>query len=814
MDLRTAGLLLILNTLALPVEAQNAGRLEGRVVSRSGEGLAGVVVEVGGTRVATGANGRYGLELVAGSHEVRFRMVGRGDVVERVEIASGRSTELEVELATTPVQLAALSALADRTRMVGGRDRLRTIGGSAHTVERGEMARLRLGAADAHRVLRQVPGVNMQEEDGYGLRPNIGMRGTGVERSSKVAVMEDGVPVAPAPYSAPAAYYFPVVGRMDAIEVRKGSSQVKYGPWTTGGALNLVSSPIPQERQVDADLAAGADAMGKVHVLAGDSYEHVGWLAQVYRVRTDGFKELPRGGETGFDVRDYLVKLRANTGEAAGWYHEVELKAGRTSEESNETYLGLTDADFAVSPLRRYAASERDRMAADHEQYQVRWFTRPSETIHGMVVAYRNEFRRNWYKLNDVLGTGIAAVLSAPEEHAAALAVLRGSDSDADALRVRANNRAYVSQGVQATAGASFGIGSSRHGLEVGARYHEDSEDRFHHDDGYRMASARLELTTAGTPGAQANRISSADAWSFFLEDRIERGRVTLTPGVRYETIRFVRADYAPGDGARLAVTNETSHAVEVLVPGIGATVDAGRGLTLLAGAHRGFGPPGPTADERTRAEESVNYEVGARLFRGALALEAIGFHADYRNVLGRATLSSGEAGSNELFNGGAATVRGIEASATWDLALPALPARVPLRLAYTWTDGRFDTAFESAFDEWGTVEPGDELPYLPAHQLHLSAGFDRGPARVSLETSYTGAMRTRAGQGALVASESTDASLVLNASADYAVSPLATIYVSMQNVTDARYIVARRPAGARPGLPRTLLAGVTLSVR
>lgn len=64
--------------------------------------------------------------------------------------------------------------------------------------------------------LRQSPGVYVRDDDGYGLFPNISIRGVDTNRSAKLTLMEDGVLTAPAPYSAPAAYYSPTAGRMHA----------------------------------------------------------------------------------------------------------------------------------------------------------------------------------------------------------------------------------------------------------------------------------------------------------------------------------------------------------------------------------------------------------------------------------------------------------------------------------------------------------------------------------------------------------------------------------------------------------------------
>jgi Fe(3+) dicitrate transport protein len=791
------------------------GGISGRVVAeRTGEPLPGAVIEVQETATRLTANeaGWFRVDgLRAGRYTLEVRLLGRSQGTQRVRVDEGRISHVDIALGVAPVTLDALSVKLERTEMVGRQ--LTRIPGSAHVLNAEQVTGRKLAFDDVQTMLRQVPGVNVSDEEGHGRRPNIGMRGTGVGRSAKITVMEDGVLAAPAPYAAPAAYLFPVAGRMESIEVRKGSSQVRYGPWSTGGALNLISSPVPATLQGLVDVAGGQDRNAKVRARVGSTHGRFGWLAETYQLQTDGFKELDTGGPTGFALQDYLLKLRLNSGPDAKVYQDVELKLVRTDEASHETYLGLADSDFAATPLRRYAGTEMDRLDTGARQYQLRHFMRPMSGFDVTTIAYRNEFARGWYKLDRMATGSLSAVLTDPAQ-AFALGVLRGADSEDHALIVRANNREYLSQGVQSVAGMQFELAGA-HAVEVGVRYHRDSEDRFQHEDAYRMRAGRMELTRAGAPGTQDNRVVDARAVAIFVEDRITLGAWTVSPGVRREWIDFTSTEYVKGDATRVEVVKVIENGVNVWVPGVGVTRLVGGYGQVFGGVHRGFGPPGPGAEEATRAEMSVNYELGGRLVVHGVSVQAAAFYNDYTNILGKATLATGESGSGELFNGGAVVVTGIETSAEYDVAHNrGWRVRLPLRAAYTYTDARFQTAFQSGFGEWGTVQIGDELPYLPKHQGFISIGVAAPRWRGDVSAMSSAAMRTRAGSGPMEPGFSTDAFTVVNVTGEYGVTTWTRLFAGVQNVTDERYVVARRPAGARPGLPRTWTLGVRATLR
>ena len=100
--------------------------------------------------------------------------------------------------------------------IVGSKEDARNVAGSVSVLTSEDLEIFEY--TDIHKILASVPGVNFRPEEGYGLRPNISLRGTYSDRSSKITLMEDGILIAPGPYSASSAYYFPTTGRLSGVE--------------------------------------------------------------------------------------------------------------------------------------------------------------------------------------------------------------------------------------------------------------------------------------------------------------------------------------------------------------------------------------------------------------------------------------------------------------------------------------------------------------------------------------------------------------------------------------------------------------------
>lgn len=697
----------------------------------------------------------------------------------------------------------------DLVTIIGRRGDVTDVPGSAHVLDSEALAVF--NDTDILRVLRTVPGVYVQEEEGFGLRPNIGIRGSGIDRSARIALLEDGILIAPAPYSAPSAYYFPTQRRMHGLEVLKGPASIVVGPRTTGGALNMISTPIPDALGANFDMRIGDYDTFDVHANIGDRRDRLSWLVETVQSNSDGFKHIdgPLDGNTGYDIEDYVVKLQFDSAPSADVYQSVRLKLGYTDQISDETYLGLIDEDFASDPNMRYAASEGDVFKSEHEQFQLSYAIDPGNNFRGEVTTYRNNFKRNWYKLQSVNGLSMGDVLDDPVTYATELGYLQGDSSPDDSIFKRANNRGYFSRGVQAKIEWDFGIANAEIALTTGIRIHEDEEDRFQHQNGYRMEDGMLIMTSVGAPASTTNRVADANAQSYFVDAEIRTDKWIFTPGVRFEDVDLRRFDYSTTDPSRsLGPTRVRESSISMTIPGMGALYRVDDQWRLLAGVHKGFNPPAPGSS--AQQESSLNVEVGARFGNDALNFEAIYFVNDYDNLVGTVTESSGGGGDiGDQFDGGEVTVAGLELSADFNWRVASID--VPLGLRYTWTtESEFDNAFASNFEPWGDVAAGDELPYVAEHQLNATGGLEAERWRINLAATYIGDLRSKAGQGFVDPSESIDSHVVWDLMAAWQFQPRLSMYLKLDNLLDESYIAARRPAGVRPGLPRSAYLGLT----
>jgi Fe(3+) dicitrate transport protein len=661
---------------------------------------------------------------------------------------------------------------------------------------------------NVHRILEQVPGVYVRDEDGYGLRPNIGMRGAAAERSAKIALMEDGILIAPAPYSAPAAYYFPLSTRMSAIEVTKGPSAIVYGPNTVGGAVNMISAPIASERSGYLDVGFGSDLYGKLHGRAAEGGERWGVMAEYVRLRTDGFKELDDGGDTGFAKNDVQLSARLTSAPTARVYHRVEARVGYSDEGSDETYTGLTDADFAASPQRRYVATRYDHMEWDHWRLRLSHTLELGSWLSVETTAYRNQLDRAWAKVDGFVGQrDFAGLLANPMVGTNAIyyRVLTGETdgaSDQEELIRGTNDRQFVSQGVQARAKIRRAIGPTSHEVDAGVRVHYDLARRKRFEDFFQMVQRRL------VPSTRVQQIpvdSTAEtlAIALHVQDSVRWNRLQVVAGTRLEIIDIGFESHLAPD------MPSVDDAYTVLIPGGGAEYDVTDELTVLAGVHRGFVPSTPSQDFDNRPELSVNYEAGARWRSSLASADLIGFFSDYSNLKGFCSQSTGcrAEQDGQDFDGGRVHVYGLEAQAT---SAPEVAAgiRLPLRASYTLTQSEFQSSFTADFAGWGEVVAGDEQPYVPAHQVALGAGVRTSSWELGAGTLWRGAMRDLAGHGDIPDGERIDDLLTVHVNGHVKLGRWGEIYGTCDNVLDEQKIVSRRPYGARPNAPRLFTLG------
>lgn len=669
---------------------------------------------------------------------------------------------------------------------------------------------------NVNEALRKAPGVYVRDEEGFGLRPNISIRGMNPFRSTKILFLEDGLPLNFAPYGDNDIYYHPPIERYDSVEIMKGADLTQYGPQTISGAINYITPKPPLQPGGFASFTGGNRDYLSGHLRYGGTAENLDVVDSL-------------GG-----IIDYLHKEGSGSRDNTfAKIDDVNLKSvldinsrnslilrGDFYQENSQSTFGLTEAEYRnFGP--RYNPFKNDQFTTSRWATSATHEYRFNDDVTVSTSFYWSTFNRDWWRQMNQQPTDTQCGTAFRE------ARLNGQAVDVDSCNfTRGRLRSYETWGIAPTLHAKhdlFGVTSE---LDAGFRAHFESQFRKTEDG---------DSSQARTGKLTENNQRFADAFSGFVQNRFILGDWSMTPGVRVESVNYERVNLLVGQQA-----SGKSSLTEAL-PSFALDYTPIEEASLFFSMHRGFAPP--------RVEDSVfntgnpveigpelswNYEVGVR---GkpvpGVKTDLTFFHNDFQSLTVLGTVG----GNDTPVAQGKALFQGIEFMNRVDAAELFNWTHNPyLQIAYTWIPTAETTSpFHCLPLANGSVPPscpggnvfgskaGNRSPYAPEHLLTATLGyshpmgFDFHVETVFVAEQFSDFLNLESGADHPNGPNSIEAKsgqfgkipdyAIVNLASTYQIYKGLDLYVSVKNVFDKQYIVDR-VRGILPGSPRLVQAG------
>jgi Fe(3+) dicitrate transport protein len=698
---------------------------------------------------------------------------------------------------------------------------LRYLPGSVAIVKPAELKRTQ--PISGNEILRNIAGVHVVEEEGAGLRANIGIRGLDPDKSRNVLILEDGIPVALAPYGEPEMYFTPNIDRMSGIEVLKGNGSILFGPQTIGGVINYITADPPNEPSSSVSFKGGELGYFNSRITHGNTLNRTGYYLDFTRKQADNF------GPTQFRLHDLNTKIQSDLSPVS----QLGFKLSLYDEISNATYVGLTQPMFEAGGLDDLRIAPDDQLTVRRYAASLSHKYMPLDGLHLNTTAFAYTTTRNWNRQDFTYASNasnLTGEVHGFEDQKEGAIYLRNSTGQ--------RNRQFEVAGVEPRMNYRYDLAGKRSYLDAGVRYLYE-----------RAFEQRVNGTSAGVLSGDLrdDEIRTGHAFSSYLQNKVMFSeRFSFTAGLRSELIGYEREIRRMSFKDTLIVAQSS---VFEIIPGAGFNYNFNDGLGLFAGIHRGFAPPrtkdaisNEGMDLQLEAEKSWNTELGIRGNLQFIEFEFTAFHMDFSNQVIPVSESSGGAGTGYI-NGGATVHSGFETS----MLLPfdfLLPEGWNAGLMWNATFVRaefsgdryvlFKRSLNTEHENVYVNVKGNKTPYSPSVSvsgaiqavtpwgigLRISANYVGSQFTDVLNTvnvydwiatdeqdlNYNYVQATANGRiGKL------DPYLITNLNVwyDHSSSGLG-FNVGIKNLTNERYIASRRPQGIRVGLPRFISAGIT----
>ena len=789
---------------------ENQNSVNGSVINKSeGTPLKGANVELKGDNnikygATTDDQGKFNIDKIEdGTYKISISFIGFEDYRDDVAIESGKSYKVDAVLEIQPIVMSRLEIISDASAPY------KKLPGAA-TVMNMQTIKL-VNPIGTQEMLEHIPGITGYADDGIGnSRISISVRGLNPRRSSRVLILEDGVPIQPALYVYPNMYYNPPAERIDRLEVIKGSGAINFGPQTMGGVINYFTRRPRNEFGGTFKVTAGENGYSSLFAeVGGSKNETIKPEIQLLYKIGDGFRD-----NNGFEQFNSTIKLNF----LPSLNKNIYLKSNINYENSNATYTGLTQWSFENDP--KFNPKENDNFKIFRASLDLIQSERLSSVLSKNTTAYTSYFDRRWWRENDIFilasDLGQNNPSSAPYYSPFDL-VRTGNGQDSFGIL-----RTFYVAGYEQSYSLKHRLYGYNSVLEIGGRMYWERfiDDKKQGDapdsrDGIYFIPA-LSDEEAPTIVGQSHHYETM-AFSGFVTESIDLKNFNLRPGVRFELFEQERVD-------RLSGSTYLDKTTSVILPGIGFIGDVG-GLSLFGGVHRGFTPPSSGALKilnfgenvesgglDLKAEKSWNKEIGIRGKISFVDFEFSGYHVSIEDLVA--------AGRGTAFkNLGKVNTMGIETRT--NLSFSNLNKFLPnIDVTYSFlhsevVEGEIISNVSGSVGSQVSIE-GKELPYAPAHTMIAGIYKNFGEkSSIRFDFKYVSEVYTdfenikRTDKIGIQGPVPEYA--ILNLSINYKLNEKTNLYFSGKNITDESYIGSRlhsNPGQKEAGLSSGIIIG------
>ncbi|MGQ2994774.1 TonB-dependent receptor family protein [Variovorax sp.] len=549
------------------------------------------------------------------------------------------------------------------------------------------------GSSSVRDVLRQIPGVQVQESNGTGgsdISLNVGVRGLTSRLSPRSTILMDGVPLAYAPYGQPQLSLAPLsLGNIETVDVVRGAGSVRFGPQNVGGIINFVTRSIPEKFAAEASVGVesaghGGGTKSTPSVFVGGTNDKGLGLALLYSgTHGEGFRQ--SNDKTNID--DVMLKGSyrfSKTDDIAVALHHFEGQ-GRMPG-------GLTTAQYALNPFQ----SDRpfDEFTGRRTDGSLRYTHNDGINKFELLTYYTDSFRGSHLEQE---GTGTTA----------------------NQRRLTAAPREYHTFAIEPRYSRLIDSGSVVQEVSVGYRYLKESSSEVATRSSYYRPRLGFDASTLAQPAYQTSA-GGTTANAFYIDDRIDFGNWTVTPGVRYEAIRS-HNDVVGLTNSRITSVIAPKIDSNEWLPTVSVMYRMNERWSLFANAGVSFGPQQyaqlAQSTDGLHPEKAKTYEIGTHYKGEAWSSELTLFNIDFDKELQLARSITGDVG--QWTDLGATRHRGLESALRYELG-DLSPALKGLSVSATYT-------YTQAIQKAGAFA-GRDLPFYSRQVATLGARYERGP--------------------------------------------------------------------------------------